>query len=113
MIFRPELVAKVLAGEKTVTRRLVSDNPQSPWWRERCIYIEGKEFAVQPGRGKASVGRARVISCTQERMRDMSKREARLEGFPSVEQFAIAFEEINGCLPLNKTVWRVEFEVVS
>ena len=31
MIFRPELAAKVMAGEKTATRRLVSDNP-----RKRC-----------------------------------------------------------------------------
>jgi len=112
MIFRPELAAKVMAGEKTVTRRLVSDNARSSWWRERCIYVEGKEFAVQPGRGKPSIGRARVVSCTQEQMLDMSKAEARKEGFPSVEQFAIAFQAINGSLPLRKLVWRVEFEVL-
>lgn len=33
MNFKPELAAKVMSGEKTVTRRLVSENPRSPWWR--------------------------------------------------------------------------------
>jgi len=40
----------VLEGRKTVTRRL---KPMSI----------GKEFAVQPGRGKFAVCRAKVISC--------------------------------------------------
>jgi hypothetical protein len=39
--FQRELAEKVMAGEKTVTRRLVSDNPRSPWWRER-VQPEGR-----------------------------------------------------------------------
>ena len=40
----------ILEGKKTVTRRI------------KPIPV-GKEFAVQPGRGKKAVCRARVISC--------------------------------------------------
>jgi len=40
VIFRPDPAAKVMAGEKTVTRRLVSVNPRSP-----CC----------PGRGKHAI----------------------------------------------------------
>ncbi len=45
MNFRPELAEAVMADppRKTVTRRLVSDNPNSPWWREKCAYRVGQE----------------------------------------------------------------------
>lgn len=42
----------VLEGRKVVTRRL------------KPLAV-GREFAVQPGRGKKSVCRARVVSCVQ------------------------------------------------
>jgi hypothetical protein len=114
MIFKPELAAKVMAGEKTVTRRLCSANARSPWWRERTIYVEGKVFTVNPGRGVNNIGRACVVSSRREdRVDSMNRAEARREGFPSVEQFAVAFAEINGCYPLFKCVWRIEFEVIA
>ncbi len=67
MNFRPELAEAVMAGRKTATRRLVSDNPRSPWWREKCVYRVGQVVAVCPGRGRRQIGRARVSSV--ERMR--------------------------------------------
>jgi len=79
--FRPELAAKVMAGEKTVTRRLCSDNPRSPWWWEDCSLRVGKDYAVCPGRGKHAIGRVRIVSV--ERLRlwvpPMPEEEARLE----------------------------------
>lgn len=113
MIFRPELAAKVMAGEKTVTRRLCSTNPRSPWYRERCTYLEGKEFAVQPGRGKPSVGRARVISAQRGRLGRLTDAEARAEGFEDEPHFAAAFALINGFYDNFLEVWRIEFEVLS
>ena len=80
MIFRPELAAMVIAGEKTVTRRLCSENPRSPWWRERCALRPGQSFAVQPGRGKQSIGRARASSVQRELLGRLSDQEARREG---------------------------------
>ncbi len=113
MIFRPELAAKVMSGEKTVTRRLTSHNPRSPWWREKCVYAEGKEFAVQPGRGKASIGRARVVSCEHVRLGFLGESEARAEGFACSADFERGFGSINGLYDPAVEVWRVEFEVVS
>jgi hypothetical protein len=112
VIFRPELAAKVMAGEKTVTRRLCSENPRSPWWRERCIYVEGKVFAVQPGRGKPSIGRARVVNCSREPLGVLTNTAARREGFASMDEFREAWKEINGRYDIWAEVWRIEFEVI-
>jgi hypothetical protein len=112
MIFRPALAAKVMAGEKSVTRRLCSDNPQSPWWREQCIYVEGKEFAVQPGRGKPSIGRARVVSCERQRLGYLNTVETLREGFADEAAFREAFAGINGKYDPDIEVWRVELEVI-
>lgn len=119
MIFRSELAAKVMAGEKTVTRRLCSDNPRSPWWSERCQYREGKRFAVQRGRGKngKAIGYARVVSVKKEQLGEAFERrrvwvEARREGFETPVLFAAAFADINGQVPRSTWVWRIEFEVV-
>jgi hypothetical protein len=79
--FQPELAAKVMAGEKTVTRRLVSDNPRSPWWRERCSLKVNHTYAVCPGRGKHAIGRVRIVSVRQERLGWLGADEELREGF--------------------------------
>ena len=45
---------------KTVTRRLVSDNPRSPWFEGGCSLKAGRDYAVCPGRGKNAIGRVRT-----------------------------------------------------
>ncbi len=37
MNFRPDLAEKVMRGEKTCTRRLVSANPNSPWCGDHIV----------------------------------------------------------------------------
>jgi hypothetical protein len=113
VIFRPELAAKVMAGEKSVTRRAFSDNPRSPWYRFRCAYIKGKRFTINPGRGKVRIGEARVISCRAVQLGALNKAEAHMEGFASVSAFVTAWSEINGTWDVEAFVWRIEFEVVS
>lgn len=119
MIFRAELAEKVLAGEKTVTRRVVKDNPRSPWWRERCWYTPGKVFTINPGRGAPNVGHARVVSLEREPLSFLRtcslldlESEARKEGFATSGEFWKTFEAINGALPGDTLVWRIEFEVI-
>jgi hypothetical protein len=113
MIFQPELARLVLEGRKTVTRRLCSENPRSPWWRERCVYVEGKVFAVQPGRGKPSIGRARVVSCRKELLGLLTHEDAEQEGFADISEFMGAWRAINGRYLTHAMVWRIEFEVCS
>lgn len=114
MIFRPELAQAVLDGRKTVTRRLCSDNPRSPWWREICAFQVGRDYAVQAKRGTPAIGRVRVVDVRRETLIPMVGRrgpdEAALEGFESAHAFRLAWVEINGRWDVLAEVWRVEFE---
>jgi hypothetical protein len=112
MNFRPELAEKVIAGEKIVTRRLVSDNPRSPWFQGRCALKEGKDYAVCPGRGKHAIGRVRIWNEPRlMRLGFLSDLGARSEGFDSADAFREAWEDINGSYDPDALVWRVEFRV--
>ena len=108
--FRADLAAAVMAGEKTVTRRLCSDNPRSPWWRQECALKLGKDYAVQPGRGKPAIGRAVVRSVRREPLGHLDVAEARREGFASVAEFEATFAGINGAYDPTVEVWRVELQ---
>lgn len=108
MNFRPELAQMVMVGQKTVTRRLVSENPRSPWWREKCALQPGRSYAVCPGRGKDALGRVTVVSVRRERLGLVGDIEARREGFASRQDFEAAFTAINGSYDPGALVWRVE-----
>jgi hypothetical protein len=112
MNFRPELAEKVMAGEKTVTRRLANDNPNSPWWRGACALKIGRDYAVCPGRGKNAIGRVRIVNVGQRELHRLTPREAHREGFESTEAFEAAWTAINGAYDPHALVWRVEFEAI-
>lgn len=111
MNFRPELATQVMAGEKTVTRRLMSDNPRSPWFKGGCKLREGRDYAVCPGRGKPAIGRVRVLDVTGLPLGHVDPLDARLEGFADVAEFEAAFAGINGRYDPDAWVWRVAFAV--
>lgn len=108
MNFRPELAEKVLAGEKTVTRRIGSNNPRSPWWIGACTLTPGKDYAVCPGRGQHALGRVTVESVTGELLGELSDDEARAEGFEDAAAFTVAWCAIHGGYDRDVFVWRVE-----
>ena len=84
MIFKPELAEKVLAGEKTETRRVVKDG------EVECRYVPGRDYAVQPGRGKRAIGRIYITDVRREKLkRDHPRRGAERRvpygaGFPGL-----------------------------
>ena len=114
MNFRPELAEKVMVGEKTVTRRLVSDNPRSPWFRQRCSLEVGKDYAVCPGRGTHAIGRVRVVRVSRQALHlALDPGEARREGFTNATAFYEAWKKINGGWDDMALVWRIEFTAVQ
>jgi len=113
VIFRSELAEAILRGEKTATRRKMSDNPRSPWYRERCAYKRGQVFTINPGRGVTRVGEARVLRAYKQAPLYISGKQARQEGFASSKAFHEAFAEINPGVDLTEPVWVVEFELVE
>lgn len=113
MIFKRALAEKAVAGEKTVTRRLVSDNPRSPWFVDECGYRAGQVFTINPGRGVTNIGRARVLSVRREELGRLDDAEARREGFPDAAAFEAGFDGINGGYTPEALVWRLEFEAIA
>jgi hypothetical protein len=121
--FRPELAALVMAGEKTVTRRLVSDNPNSPWWEGGCklkvarMRTDGgwdPTYAVCPGRGKNAIGRVRIVAVDGPiPLGILTIAEARHEGFASPQEFQDTIIALHGEYDRRALVWRIEFEVFT
>ena len=82
VIFGPDLIGKILAGQKTVTRRRLHGSDTGIGWRGPSRYQAGKVYAVQPGRGKHHVGHIVVISVHEEKLCQIMPQSAADEGFP-------------------------------
>ena len=104
MIFRPALIEKILAGEKTQTRR--------PGGRANCQYRAGRTYAVQPGRGQRQVARLRVLEVRREKLGDISQEDAGAEGFPGRETFLRYWQRIYGEVDHDQLIWVLRFELV-
>lgn len=114
MNFSPELARKVMAGEKTVTRRATSTNERSPWWFEKCSLVVGRDYAVCPGRGKNAIGRIEILSVRLERLAlALVTPEPYLEGFQLANGFRRVWESMHGTFDPDELVWRVQFKVVD
>ena len=108
MIFKPELVTKVLTGEKTQTRRKADYGA--------CRYTVGRDYAVQPGRGKKSVARIRITDEHRELLSLISDEDARREGFDDKAAFFAYWRRLHG-IPedwsLDQAVHVISFELVT
>lgn len=132
MIFKPEMVEKILAGEKTVTRRPVKYERIQPFGgftelvevARACRYEVGKDYAVQPvieegpgkGRGGKEVARLFVVRIAREPLGgglDRSISEAEREGFEDWPAFVLYWQGLYGSYDPNQLVDRIEFERVE
>ena len=85
MLFKRELLAKVLDGTKTMTRR-----------RLPCRYKVDRWYKVQPGRGKKHVCHIFLTKVREEWLGAISHADARREGFKDRYGFFDTWAEING-----------------
>jgi hypothetical protein len=103
VIFRPQLVARILAGDKTQTRRPV--RPGDP-----CRYRTDRTYAVQPGRTKRGVARVRVTDVRRERLSQITEDDACREGFASVAGFLAYWDALHGAARNREVdVWVISF----
>lgn len=127
MLFKPELVARILAGEKTQTRRV--NRGEDTAWREgvypqtdppivrlyrrgHILWAVGRSYALQPGRGKHAVGRIRITAIRYcARASDISESDARAEGFATAEEFREVYARINGTGSLEQPCWMLCFSL--
>ena len=139
MQFTPENCEQILAGNKTVTRRLVrvgdcGDVAGGVVWAVRRdgrpVWKVGGEYAVQPGRGMAAVGRIRMAEIRRERLWDIVPGDCIAEGLESdeglspflrdvdlMERFEALWNGINKAPGTrhrdNPEVWVLRFEKVA
>lgn len=98
-------------GSKSQTRRFCSHNPRSPWWTGGCKLQVGQSVAVCPGRGKAAIGRATILSVARGQLGDMTEADAMAEGFRDLDEFKLAWRTINGAdFDADIAVWVIGLE---
>jgi hypothetical protein len=105
MIFRPELTEKVLSGEKTETRRPVKEG------ETECRYVAGRDYAVQTGRRRRSIGRIAVTDTRKEKLGEITHEAAVREGFGGVGQFLAYWQRLYGGIDPEQEVWVIRFEL--
>lgn len=110
MIFGSELLPKVLDGSKTMTRRPVESGGIA------CRYAPGRDYAVQPGRGKKAVARIKVTEVRRERWRDITEADAGREGFgrfaPAQSAFLSYVRDLYGPgFDFDAECWVISFEL--
>ena len=101
MIFRPELVKKIGAGTKTMTRRPVN----APHCRYRLNHV----YSVQPGRGKPGTIQITITEVREERLGDLSLRDAKREGFRTTQDFIDYWRGLYGSYDAEQMVWVISF----
>lgn len=106
MIFRPELARKIARGEKTQTRRPVKPG------EKHCRYREGRDYAVQPGRGKPSSFRILILAVEGQALGDLTYRDARAEGFKTRDEFQAYWRSLyDGRWDPGQPVWAIRFRL--
>lgn len=109
MIFAPDLASKVLAGQKTQTRRRVKHNASGS--EQPCRYSPGRTYAVQSGRGQPALARIRILSVAKVRVGSITREDARAEGFRSPDAFYTRWREMYG--EVFGSCWRIEFGLAN
>lgn len=140
MLFKPELATKVLAGEKTQTRRVknLGEHLGDIWGGGKAVFrsdgrvkwLVGRTYVVQTGRGKPGIGRLRLLDIRKELLQDISEEDAKAElGAPDwpgpgdppyqrnlVAVFSHLWDSINPPglrFGHNPEVWVLVFEVAN
>lgn len=104
MIFRPELIDKILSGKKTETRRPVKDG-------KPCRYEQGRTYSLQSARGKPGVGRIRVREVRRERLGEIDEDGAQREGFESRKEFFDYWKKLYEKVDEDVEVWVIHFKI--
>ena len=89
ILFKSESMEKILAGEKSQTRKLW-DRPRAKEGSEHLFYLR------PPMTGERPFARALITRVWRQQLGEMEEEEARAEGYASVQAFLDAFQQING-----------------
>lgn len=101
MLFKAALLAKVLSGQKTQTRRL---GPKQ--------LTVGSIQPISSGYTKPA-GYIKILKKYRQPLCCISEKEAKKEGFNSTQEFREAWRQINGAYNPDQVVTVYEFALVS
>jgi hypothetical protein len=102
VIFKPVMIHKIAAGQKTQTRRRIR-TPEPTW-------TVGRAYAAQPGRGKPASLHFIVTEIRRERLADLTFEDARREGFKTRDDFFEYWADLYGGTPNpDLEVWVLTF----
>jgi len=132
-IFNVEMVRAILDGRKTVTRRPIKPQPEEntdcpyhtgigenrkartlPYRPGETVYVK-EDWGVEADRIKLE-----IVSVRPERLQEISREDAKHEGFHSYGNAQLAFQACWDSIYADKYpwdsnpwVWRIEFEVIG
>jgi hypothetical protein len=87
-------------GKATMIRRPISDV---------CPCVVGKAVAVQPGAGKVATCKITIKEVRQERLGDLSLKDAKREGFTTTAEFFDYWKTLYGSVDKDQQVWVIAF----
>ena len=105
MIFQPEHIEQIRAGEKTATRRQWDSRRATTGTTYRATI--GADMFVPRSECDCFI---RATDVYQQNLGDMTEADADREGGYSIDGFRSAWENINGDWSPDESVWVVEFE---
>ena len=105
-MFKRAMLNKILAGEKTQTRRDIKRKPGVQ------VLRVGQIVGVRAGYTKY-VGYIRIIKRRREKLGDISEEDAKKEGCINVEDFRQTWTRLFGKWMPNKVVWVYDFVLVD
>lgn len=103
MMFDVYTVSQILAGNKTVTRRM-------PFSRRPAVPNHYHKLKID--RTVKTYGLILILSCELEKLSNLTNEEAIKEGFNNKEHYLKYFKYLNGDVNENQLVWRIEFELM-
>lgn len=123
MIFLPELLEKILAGQKRQTRRMAYPDDEIRLFngrgmahavvrRGRILWEVGRTYAACPGRGKRGVCRLQLDRIRLEKASHISDRSVQAEGFGSRAEFFEVWDKLHPN-SRQRWVWVLDFTRVE
>jgi len=124
MQYTRENAEKVMAGRKTRTWRPYKDGEYAVRnsaddimlvrnRKQHIKWIVGRDYAVQPGRGKHAIGRHRITRIRHEQAGAISEADAIAEGFDDVQGFIDSLTALYGEWTPEQPGWALDFELVN
>ena len=98
LLFKNHLVPKIVDGSKTATRRARRPNVK-----------QGKTYRIRINYKGSLLHQIKIEELFQQRLGEMTDDDAWKEGFPSLQDYRVAWEDIYGHWDDNRIVWVVEF----